>query len=176
MAIKPAGTHVVKQSLVTVKGPSLKVKRASQSALIRIWRWELQLVKSLCVQWSSISSSKCTHDTLTKFELLKRLNAAQWAVYQIRPFMFHCGGYLCSMCCLCSYICLYPRVMVKEYISMFNSSTCWFQPLLLDLESIFLSIPPSPSFLMNDSDDFRPEASGNLCEHHLSGELSLGYF
>ncbi|XP_056875144.1 F-BAR domain only protein 2 isoform X8 [Takifugu flavidus] len=32
-------------------------------------------------------------------------------------------------------------------------------PASTDLESIFLSIPPSPSFLMNDSDDFRPEAS-----------------
>ncbi|XP_056875138.1 F-BAR domain only protein 2 isoform X3 [Takifugu flavidus] len=34
-------------------------------------------------------------------------------------------------------------------------------PASTDLESIFLSIPPSPSFLMNDSDDFRPEASAN---------------
>lgn len=64
----------------------------------------------------------------------------------------------------------------RVHFSMFNSSPCWFQPLLLDLESIFLSIPPSPSFLMNDSDDFRPEASGNLCGHHLSDELSLGSF
>lgn len=34
--------------------------------------------------------------------------------------------------------------------------------LLLDLASIFLSIPPSPSFLMNDSDVFLPEASGKM--------------
>lgn len=48
---------------------------------------------------------------------------------------------------------------------------CCFQLLLLDLESIFLSIPPSPPFLMNDSDDFEPEASGKMRELHSSGDL-----
>ncbi|XP_029371103.1 uncharacterized protein LOC115051684 [Echeneis naucrates] len=34
-----------------------------------------------------------------------------------------------------------------------------FELLLLDLASVFLSFPPSPPFLMNDSDVFLPEAS-----------------
>lgn len=43
-----------------------------------------------------------------------------------------------------------------------------FELLLLDLASIFFSIPPSPSFLMNDSDVSLPEASGKMCEPRLS--------
>lgn len=43
-----------------------------------------------------------------------------------------------------------------------------FEPLLVDLASLFLSIPPSPSFLMNDSDVFLPDASGKkMCVHSL---------
>lgn len=42
-----------------------------------------------------------------------------------------------------------------------------FEHLLLDLASVFRSIPPSsPSSVMNESDVFLPEASGTKCVAH----------
>lgn len=46
-----------------------------------------------------------------------------------------------------------------------------FELFLLDLASIFLSIPPSPSLLMNDSDVFLPETAGNMCGPVLGQNL-----
>lgn len=69
---------------------------------------------------------------------------------------------LCSTCfALFAFFLLQCHCLGLNYL-MF-CLICLFELLLLDLASIFLSIPPSPSFLMNDSDVFLPEASGKKC-------------
>lgn len=80
-----------------------------------------------------------------------------------------------------------PYLFMFVHVTVVCSWIMWFFILLLffftllslDLASIFLSIPSSPSFLMNDSDVFLPEASGKMCPrsiYHLRGELVVENF
>lgn len=80
-------------------------------------------------------------------------------------FMFYQRGCL-NLAYLC--LCILLLSAVQSILLFF------FTLLSLDLASIFLSIPSSPSFLMNDSDVFLPEASGKMCPrcvYHLKGKL-----
>lgn len=60
------------------------------------------------------------------------------------------------------------KIHLSICITWFNIGLISFYLPLLELASVFLSISPSPSFLMNDSDVSLPEASGKTCETHLS--------
>lgn len=72
------------------------------------------------------------------------------------------------------YVCACDCCLQLNHVILHFIIIIFFTLLSLDLASIFLSIPSSPSFLMNDSDVFLPEASGKTCPRsicHLKGEL-----
>lgn len=143
-------------------------------------------MKSLCVPCSRISSSQCTHDILNKSSLrgIKEIKLSlnrEPIAKMCGLFLFNVSHklylfivcsfsifFLCFTCCFCllffSFLCHCPSLnhLLDALLVWFIIS---FELLSLDLASIFLSIPPSPSFLTNDSDVFLPEASGkNVCD------------
>lgn len=152
--------------------------------------WELsprvQPVKSLCVQCGCVAHSKRTHDTWNKSSLwgireiklsVKEAETEKhgWSyafivsqivfIYVVvHKFVFLLFTFVFTLLCH----------SLSELKSRAVSLVWWiylFELLLLDLASVFLSIPPSPSFLMNDSDVFLPEAPGKTsvcCLHHTA--------
>lgn len=116
----------------------------------------------------------CTHrthptglHTLYRSSQITHLRKTKIIPVDSPDLMFHlltCSfgrNYFVYICLFHAFVCLF----VLKYLYCFCFSDLflflfWFDALLSDLASIFLSIPSSPSLLIDDV--FVPEASGNV--------------